>query len=288
MQPYFIAEVSSNHNRDLDRCLAFIETAAGCGCDAVKFQLFRLDDLFAPEVFAAMPQVTGRRAWELPEDYLPVLAQSCRRHGVAFSATPFSLQAVHALQPHVDFYKIASYELLWDALLHACAGTGKPVVLSTGMAALQEVAHAADVLRTAGCRDMTLLHCTSGYPAPPEQCNLAAVETLRRQFGCAAGWSDHTVHAGVIHRAVHRWGAQVVEFHLDLDGDGAEYASGHCWLPHQIAPVISQIRQAFSADGNGVKEPAPCEEQERNWRADPQDGLRPLRAVRAGLEAEHA
>jgi N-acetylneuraminate synthase len=92
----------------------------------------------------------------------------------------------------------------------------------------------------------------------------------------------------VIERAVHRWNAAVIEFHLDLDGEGAEYAAGHCWLPEEIAPVIARIRESFAADGNGFKGPQPSELADRDWRADPTDGMRPLQHVRAGYTADAA
>jgi N-acetylneuraminate synthase len=99
------------------------------------------------------------------------------------------------------------------------------------------------------------------------------------------GWSDHTVSPGVIHRAVHRWGASLIEFHLDLDGLGAEYAAGHCWLPYEMAAVIREVRAAEAADGNGLKVPMASELPDREWRADPSDGLRPLRDVRRRFKA---
>lgn len=279
----FIAEVSSNHARDLDRSLAFIDAAAEAGCAAVKFQLFKVRELFSAEAFAAKPFLLDREQWELPIEFLPTLAARCRERRVAFSCTPFYLDAVEALAPYVDFYKVASYELLWNDLLAACARTGKRVVLSTGMATLLEVQHAIDVLRSNGCQAPDLLHCTSSYPTPCEEANLAAIHTLRDATGLRVGWSDHTLQPGVIHRAIHRWGATMVEFHLDLDGSGDEYACGHCWLPHQIASVIRDVARAESADGSGRKEPLPIEREERRWRADPQDGLRPLTATRLQL-----
>lgn len=277
----FIAEVSSNHHRDPERCLRFIDAAADIGCAAVKFQLFRIDELFAPEILARSAQHRARAAWELPEELLPDLAARCRARGVQFACTPFHLGAVRTLEPHVDFYKIASYELLWDELLAACAATGKPVVLSTGMATLPEVLRAVGVLRAAGCTAPQLLHCVSGYPTPAAECNLAAIATLRAASGCAVGWSDHSVDAAVIRRAVLRWRAPLIEFHLDLDGRGEEYAAGHCWLPDAIGAVIAEFAHGAVADGDGVKAPVPCERSDRDWRADPADGLRPLRAIRA-------
>jgi len=277
----FVAEVSSNHNKNLSRCILFIKKAAEIGCSAVKFQLFKIDELFAPEILAKSKVHRDRRSWELPVEFLPELAQQCKEAGIQFSCTPFYLQAVDELFPYVDFYKIASYELLWDDLLKACAQTGKPVVLSTGMAVLNEVRRAVDTLRSAGCQDLTLLHCVSGYPAPPAECNLAAIETLREHCNCSVGWSDHSVNAGVIYRAVHRWGASIIEFHLDLEGEGAEFENGHCWLPEQIKAVIETVQAGFHADGSGQKEPASSELQEREWRADPGDGRRPLLHLRS-------
>lgn len=279
----FISEVSSNHAQDLQRCFEFIERSADVGCAVVKFQLFRVESLFSPEALRAKPDLLKRKAWELPLEFLPQLAERCRRRGIGFSCTPFYLEAVKELEPYVDFYKIASYELMWDELLAACARTGKAVMLSTGMATIPEIQHAVDVLRANGCAEPTLLHCTSAYPTPFAEANLSAIQTIRDQTGCEVGWSDHTVEPAVIHRAIHRWGAKFIEFHLDLDGQGEEYSAGHCWLPDQIGQIIRDVEKGFAADGNGVKEPVPSELPDRQWRADPSDGLRPLKATRETL-----
>jgi len=277
----FVAEVSSNHGRDLGRSLAFVETASRIGCAAVKFQLFTVDELFAPEILAKSPTHRARAQWELPEEFLAPLAARSRELGIQFACTPFSRRAVDVLAPYVDFYKVASYELVRDDLLRACAATGKPVVVATGMATIDEVVHAVDVLRDAGCADPVVLHCTSGYPTPVEQCNLAAIDTIRAATRARVGWSDHSVSPAVIYRAVHHWRAEMVEFHLDLDGTGAEFGAGHCWLPRQIAPVIEAIHHGVAADGTGDKQPVEAEAADRPWRADPSDGLRPTRAIRA-------
>jgi N-acetylneuraminate synthase len=211
------------------------------------------------------------------------------------------MDAVDELYEFVDFYKIASYELLWNELLTACAQTGKPVVISTGMATLDEVKSAVDILAKAKCKDLTILHCVSGYPAPINECNLAAIKTLRSMLSSklrapsstppapssklhapcfSVGWSDHSVNPGVIHRAIHRWNSEMIEFHLDLDGTGEEYKTGHCWLPEQIKEVIDTVKAGLRSDGTGKKIPAPSELPDRDWRADPQDGLRPLKHIR--------
>src|SRR5580698_85330 len=148
--PLFIAEASSNHGRDLDRALAFVDAAADSGCDAVKFQLFQIDKMFAPEILSQSPKHRARRQWELPIAHLAPLAEHCKTRGIQFSCTPFYIDAVRELEPFVDFYKVASYELLVTPLLQACAATGKPVVLSTGMATMEEIADAANTLKEAG------------------------------------------------------------------------------------------------------------------------------------------
>ena len=278
---FFIAEVSSNHHRDLERCFQFIDTAAKIGCDAVKFQLFKTDQLFAPEILAKSEEHRKRKDWELPLEFIPKLAKRCYGQGIQFSCTPFYLEAVTELQPYVDFYKVASYELLWDELIRACASTGKPLILSTGMATVPEIQHAVVTAREAGCNDLTLLHCISGYPTPPQECNLGAIETIRQACGCPVGWSDHSVSPAVLYRAVHRWGVTTIEFHLDLEGEGEEFATGHCWLPAQIQEVIQVVKLGKRADGSGQKLPAPSEIQDRDWRADPEDGLRPMRKLRS-------
>jgi N-acetylneuraminate synthase len=158
------------------------------------------------------------------------------------------------------------------------------VIISTGMATMPEIKSAVATLKRVSCRDITVLHCVSAYPAPPEEANLSAIAAIRNETHVPVGWSDHTRSPAVIERAVHRWGASAVEFHLDLDGAGAEYEAGHCWLPQEIAPVIARIREGERADGAGFKEPVAAELSDREWRADPADGLRPLRHVRADWE----
>jgi sialic acid synthase SpsE len=289
MSTQFVAEVSSNHNRDLDRCLKFIDAAAEIGCDAIKFQLFKIEELFSPDVLERSAEHRKRKEWELPVEFLPKLHKRCSMAGIKFACTPFYLRAVEELRPYVSFYKVASYEILWKDLLVACAETGKPVVLSTGMATMDEIETAADALMEAGCNELTLLHCVSSYPTPVAECNLAAIETLRRRFGVPNsksninfGWSDHSVNPGVIYRAVHRWESSMIEFHLDLDGAGKEFETGHCWLPEMIETVINAVKAGFHSDGNGGKMPAPSELMDREWRADPSDGLRPLLTRRKG------
>ncbi len=279
---FFISEVSSNHARDMNRCVQFIEKSAEIGCDAVKFQLFKIDQLFAPEILARSKNHSDRGQWELPLDFLPDLSAACQQNEIQFSCTPFYLKAVEELFPFVDFYKIASYEMIWDDLIVECAKTGKPLYMSTGMATLDEVCHATDVFHNAGGKDLTLFHCVSGYPVAAEHCNLAAIETIRMATDQKVGWSDHSRNPDVVATAINKWSAKAIEFHLDLDEEGAEYKTGHCWLPEETAPVIAGLKGTIvdGADGNGHKNPTPAEIDDRDWRADPSDGLRPLKHVR--------
>jgi N-acetylneuraminate synthase len=281
-----IAELGSNHNGDAARALELVDGCADAGAHAVKVQLFRIEDLFTPAVRAARPDVDARRAWELPLDLLPVLRGRCDARGLQLGATPFGLWAVEALVEHVDFLKVASYELLWHDLIAACASTGRPLILSTGMATLDEVVAAVDVARAGGAEDLVLLHCVSGYPTPPEQANLAAIATLREATGCRVGWSDHSVDPAVVERAVRRWGATDVELHVDLDGRGNE-AGEHNWTLEGLRALAAVVDDAaadlapFSPlDGSGEKVPQSVEQVEVAWRADPSDGLRPLLATR--------
>ncbi len=284
----FISEVSSNHSRDLNRCFDFVRTSKEAGCTSVKFQLFKIDQLFHPDMVKLRPDIAKRKNWELPEDFIPKLSEKCREYDIKFSCTPFYLKAVDVLADHVDFFKIASYELLWAELFTKCSQTGLPIVFSTGMATIPEVEQALAAISLGQTKDVTILHCTSSYPTPVKDANLNVIDTLRSHFtknfkhlNIKIGWSDHTVNPGVIYRAIHKHDACAIEFHLDLDGNGEEYKSGHCWLPQEIGSVIKEVQSGFLADGRTEKGHTPSEEEERFWRADPSDGLRPLPSRRS-------
>jgi len=280
MNVNFIAEVSSNHSKDLSRCYEFIDTASRIGCGTVKFQLFRIEKLFAKEILEKSKEHRDRKNWELPISFIEPLSKYTHEKGLKFTCTPFDLEAVEILEPYVDFYKIASYELLWLDLLKACAKTGKEIILSTGMADIDEIKNSVETIKKNGCKKLSLLHCVSGYPTPFDQCNLKAIQTISNETNCSVGWSDHSVSSAVINRAINKWDAKIIEFHLDLEGKGAEFNTGHCWLPDQIEEVITNINKSFEADGNGIKIPAKAELSDRVWRADPEDGLRPFKEIR--------
>jgi sialic acid synthase SpsE len=279
-KPYFISEVSSNHLQDIKRAKEFIKVSKEIGCDAVKFQLFKIDKLFASEILAKSEEHRKRKNWELPLSFFEELSNYAHKIGIDFTCTPFYLEAVKELEPYVDFYKIASYELVWDDLIIECAKTGKDLVLSTGMSNLCEIEHAVEVFKNNSNAKLTLLHAISGYPTPINEANVSAIRTLREAFKCDVGLSDHSVSSSVLCRAIHKYDASVIEFHLDLDGKGEEYRSGHCWLPTQIQDTIKLINDGFLADGDGIKKPASSELADCDWRRDPSDGLRPLKKIR--------
>ena len=287
----FIAEVCSNHNNDLSRALTLIDTAKEIGCTGVKFQLFKLDKLYAPEALNHPDYqfLQARRAWELPLEWLPVLANRARQRGIKFGCTPFYLEAVDELLPYVDFYKIASYSLLHDDLLVKVAKTGKPVILSTGMATITEIEDAVAMLFK--CQHLTLLHCVSEYPANtgklnPRFINRLGLLSCSHENVSGVGWSDHTVNPAVVYYFTLVASASMVEFHLDLDGQGVEYGIGHCWLPRQAQVVIQTVREVEAVHDSGANLSrlfSEAEQKERLWRADPGDGLRPLKEKRGKL-----
>ena len=287
MDVRFVAEVSSNHDRNIQRSKDFIKASSLIGCSGVKFQLFKIDQLFAPEILAKRDEIRKRKDWELPLSFIPELSEYAHSLGLQFSCTPFYLDAVKELEPYVDFYKIASYELLWKELFIECVKTGKPLVFSTGMATIDEIKDILNTIKGYRTKDITILKCTSAYPTPHNEANLSAIDTMKTHFSkfqddfnLSFGYSDHTVSSNVINRAVHHYNCDFIEFHLDLDGKGEEYSAGHCWLPDQMKSVIDNIKIDFEADGNGIVGPTKSEHDDREWRADPEDGLRPLKKTR--------
>lgn len=278
----FVAELGSNHNGDLGRAMELVDACADAGADAVKIQVFRIDDLFAAEILEAREDLRDRRDREFPLELLEPLANRCHERGMEFGAAPFGLWAVEAVAAHVDFLKVASYELLWHELIRACASVGKPLVLSTGMADHAEIDRAVDV---AAGTELSLLHCVSGYPTPETQCNLSAIGSLRERNGCPVGWSDHSGSATIVERAARRWDAHEIEIHVDLPDNSGLEAGEHNWAPEDLASVIRSsaaepLDDADPSDGDGVKRPMPAEAHDVPWRADPSDGLRPLLATR--------
>ncbi len=276
----FISEISSNHNSNLSRSLKMIEISSEIGFDIVKFQLFKIDKLFSNDLLKKSKNHRDRKKWELKEKYIPVLAKHCKKNKIKFCITPFYLEAVDIIKPYVDYIKIASYEILWKDLLIKCARTKKPIILSTGMANLKEVKNAIKILKKNGSKKIIVLHCVSNYPAKLETLNLSAISTLRKKTKLDVGWSDHSADKLVVYKAIEKWKSSHVEMHIDIDGKGYEFKSGHCWLPNEARNIINFVKKNKIIDGKGIKKPNIAEMYERKFRADKIDGLRPIRKYR--------
>ncbi|MDA9085120.1 N-acetylneuraminate synthase family protein [Candidatus Pelagibacter sp.] len=277
----FIAEISSNHNKSLKRTFSLIDSAKKNGFNSVKFQLFKINELFSQEILENSYEHRKRTKWELPLDFIPKISKYCKQKKIKFGCTPFYLEGVNFLKDYVDFFKISSYELLWDKLLIECSKTNKPIIISTGMATLNEVSKAVKILKKTGNKKITVMHCVSAYPADYKFANLSVIEKLRKKLKVNIGWSDHTVNSNVIMRAIYKWNVKDIELHYDLeDKKGFEFKGGHCWLPHNAFEMISNINEGIFSDGKDTKKPTASELNDRNWRTDPIDGLRPFIKIR--------
>ncbi|MDG1946522.1 MAG: N-acetylneuraminate synthase family protein [Amylibacter sp.] len=281
-----IAEISSNHSRSLERCLNFIKSAKKCGFDAVKFQLFKIDELFTKEVLELSSAHESRRQWEFPIEFLGPVSDACKQHDLKLGVTPFYLDAVKEAAQYVDFLKVASYELMWLDLHSTIIKQNLPTIISTGMAELEEIITIRNLYKSKGfdLDKLSFLHCESNYPANYKTINLAAIDTMRKQLGCQIGWSDHTKDVDVICNVMFGYGVNMVEMHFDLDGKGEEAMGGHCWLPSDMQILMQKITKFKAMTGNGLKQPALTELKERDWRADPSDGLRPTMKIRDNLQ----
>jgi sialic acid synthase SpsE len=266
-QPVFIiAEVGANHHGRLEHALASIDKAAEAGADAVKFQHLTHDRIAADTIVYDQwhgkeigPLSQFYRSAELPPGWTEELAAHARKRGVAFLSTPFDLDAVALLDRiGVPAFKVASYELTDDILLKAIARTGKPVIISTGMAYLEEVAHAIRTLQEAGNSQIVVLHCTSIYPPKnAADLNLRAITTMAEAFKLPIGYSDHAPppYAAVSVAAV-ALGACVIEKHFTLSREGGSNDDPNSLSPEELTRFVAEIRYAEKAlSGSGVKQP---------------------------------
>lgn len=289
----FIAEIPGAYQQDLARCLRLIRTAARAGCSGVVFDYFRVERLYAPQILKVSPIHRLRRRQELPHHHIAHLSACAHEHELRFGLTPCDLDAVDSVQDEVDFWNISPYALPWLDIIHHSAESGLPLLLGTGMADAGEVWSAVETALESGCTDLAVLHSVAGQPTPEESCNLAAIGTLRemlvREFAplfpeaaLKAGWRDGSISAGVIARAVNHWGCDVVGFPLDLADRDHTSATAPCWSPDHIGAVIAggYLPVRRESDGTGRIAPDPGESEERLWRADPGDGLRPTADLR--------
>lgn len=277
-RPYLIAEMSGNHNRSLERALAIVDAAAEAGADAVKLQTYTADTMtlnvrgpgFVIED-ADSPWV-GRQLYELYEEahtpwdwHGPIMARAAA-HGLHCFSSPFDASAVDFLESlDVPAYKIASFENTDLPLIRKVAATGKPMIISTGMATLAEIDEAVRTALAGGCPELVLLKCTSTYPATPQNTHLRTIPHLRQAFGCEVGLSDHTMGCGAAVAAV-ALGATVVEKHFTLRrADGGVDAS-FSLEPEEFRQLRTETERAWQALGEVVYGGTAAEEKSRRFR----------------------
>ena len=168
--------------------------------------------------------------------------------------------------------------------------TKKKLIFSTGMANQKEIQKVFKLLSNRKYKNFSVMRCNSAYPTTYKDANLRSIESLKiitkrffPNFNNEIGWSDHSCSPAIIYRAINKFDAKLVEFHLDLDEKGREFHGGHCWLPNKISEVIKNVNLGLISDGHGKIKPSKSEKNEKNWRADPSDGLRPLKFIRKKL-----
>ncbi|GGC07631.1 sialic acid synthase [Marinobacterium zhoushanense] len=261
-RPFVIAELSGNHDQSLDKALALVDAAAQSGVQAVKLQTYTADtmtlDVDSGEFFIrdtdnlwqgqTLHQLYAKAntPWEW---HAPIFERARQKGLIAFS-TPFDATAVEFLETlDVPCYKIASFENNDLPLIRKVAKTGKPIILSTGMASVGELEEAVNCAREAGCKDLILLKCTSAYPAPVHEANLLTLPHMQALFGCAVGLSDHTLGLAVPITAV-ALGACVIEKHFVLDRNEGGVDAAFSLEPDELRQLVEQAGQAFDALGD--------------------------------------
>lgn len=260
-QPFVIAEMSGNHGQSLEKAMALVDAAAAAGAHALKLQTYTPDtitlDVHEREFFIADKNSLwqGNSLYNLYkvamtpwEWHKPIFDYANSKGMLAFSS-PFDLTAVDFLESlDVPCYKIASFENIDHGLLAAVAKTGKPVIMSTGMATQAELAESVEVLRSNGCKDLILLKCTSNYPARPIDANLRTIPHLAQLFNCQVGLSDHTPGVGVSVAAV-ALGATIIEKHFVLDRNGGEVDAEFSLEPAELKMLVEETNRAHDALG---------------------------------------
>ena len=262
---YVIAEAGANHNRDLATAFRLIEAAASARADAVKFQTYTAEGLYSrrtPDMkYLKDKGLVGDQesVWELikrveiPWEWHADLARHARELGIAFFSTPFEEAAVDVLEAvGVPAYKIASYEVTHLPLIERVARTGKPLLISTGMASLGDIERALDTASAAGATDLLVMHCAVNYPPRFADINLRAITTLRSAFQIPIGWSDHTMGHTADVVAV-TLGACAVEKHFTLSRDQAGPDHPFALEPQELADMVTAIREAEESLGSSVK-----------------------------------
>jgi N-acetylneuraminate synthase len=258
--PYIIAELSANHNGDINRALEIIEAAKKAGADAIKLQTYTHDtitiDSNADEFQIHGGLWDGKSLYQLykqahmPWDWHKPLFKRAKEIGITIFSSPFDFTAVELLESlDAPAYKIASFELVDLPLIKRVAQTGKPMIMSTGMANDVEIEEAINVARDNGCKELVILHCVSGYPAPANEYNLATIADMTQRFDVLAGLSDHTIDNATAIAAV-VLGACVVEKHVTLDRNGGGADDSFSIEPLELAQLCKDTKTAWYALGH--------------------------------------
>jgi sialic acid synthase SpsE len=248
-----IAEAGSNHDQSFEQALALIDAAASARADAVKFQAIKYDALWVSALQTAEHRAFYR-AVELPEEWLPELARAAQARGLHFLCSPTYVESVRLIDAAgAPAFKIASPQTVGDPpLLRAVAATGKPAIVSTGYADMARIDRAVQVLETAGCRELALLHCVAEYPVSAPRVNLRAIATLSRRFNRPVGLSDHTEGIHIAPAAV-AMGACIVEKHFTTDRRRVGPDHAFALEPEELARMIAHIRDVEQALGDGAR-----------------------------------
>ena len=274
-KPFIIAEMSGNHNQSLDRALAIVDAAADAGADALKLQTYTADTMTMKDVYTISDKKSlwyGRDLYELyQEAYTPwewhkAIFDRANERGLICFSTPFDETSVDFLEKlEVLIYKIASFEVNHLPLLKYVAKTGKPVIMSVGASTLDEIKEAVETLKENGCKDLTLLKCTSTYPASPEDTNLLTMLDMAQRFGCKVGLSDHTMGIGVSVAAV-ALGAEVIEKHFCLNRTEGGVDSAFSLEPQELTLLVEETKRAFLSLGKVSYEISTAEEGSRIFK----------------------
>jgi N-acetylneuraminate synthase len=256
--PFIIAEMSGNHNQSLERALKIIDAAADAGASAIKIQTYTADTLTIKGVFKITEKSSlwyGKDLHDLydeahtPWDWHKAIFEHAHKRGIICFSSPFDETAVDLLESlNNPIYKIASFEINHIPLLKYIAKTGKPVIMSTGASSLSEIAEAVNVLKREGCENLTLLKCTSTYPASAENSNLNTIPHLKELFNCEVGLSDHTMGIGVAVAAIAK-GANVIEKHFCLDRSEGGVDSAFSLEPAEFKQLVIETKNAYLALG---------------------------------------